>query len=178
MAPVTIEAEVLVVGGGIAGASAAYHLALLGHRVVLLERGDVASGASGVNAGQIDSVGWGHTPDLQAHLTAGSLEIFESVQLDQGEDIELRRSGALQVIHTPEQHDFTRDRVAGLRARGHAVELLSIREALSLEPGLSPALLGAMYSPFRSQADPVKATCAFARLAERHGARVLTQHEV
>lgn len=174
----TIETDVLVIGGGIAGTSTAYHLAALGYRVTLLERGEIASGASGVNAGQIDSIGWGDAPDLQAHLTAGSLEIFERVQLDHGEDIEFRRSGALQAILTPEQGDFTRARVAALRARGHTVELLTIRQARAIEPALSPALLGAMYSPLRSQADPVKATRAFARLAEQRGARVLTEHAV
>ena len=76
----TIETEILIVGGGIAGASAAFHLADHGRRVVLLERGEVASGASGVNAGAIDSIGWGDQPDLQAHLTAGSVEIFDPMQ--------------------------------------------------------------------------------------------------
>jgi sarcosine oxidase subunit beta len=174
----TIETEVLVIGGGIAGASAAYHLALHGRRVTLLERGEIASGASGLNAGAIDSVGWGHSTDLQTHLTAGSQEIFDHVQNELGEDIEFRRSGALQAIHTPDQYEFTQERVATLRASGHAVELLTIREARSLEPEMSPALLGAMYSPLRSQADPVRATRAFATLAELHGTRVLTQHEV
>jgi len=178
MSPRVKDAEVVVIGGGIAGASAAYHLALHGRRVALLERGEIASGASGVNAGAIDSIGWGDRPDLQAHLTAGSAEIFERLQLDLGEDIEWRRSGALQVIGTPEQHAFTRDRVAALRARGHRVELLTIREARSLEPGLAPSLLGAMYSPLRSQADPRKATRAFATLAARAGATVLTDHAV
>ena len=173
-----IESEIAVIGGGIAGASAAWHLARHGRRVALLERGEVASGASGVNMGGIDSIGWGDAPDLQAHLTAGSLELFEAVQLDHGEDIEFRRSGSLQAIHTAEQDAFTRERVDAYRKHGHAVELLTIREARGIEPGLSPALLGAMYSPLRSQADPRKATRAFARLAERAGARVLTQREV
>lgn len=173
-----IESEIVIVGGGIAGASVAYHLAAHGRRVTLLERGEIASGASGVNAGAIDSIGWGTKPDLQAHLTAGSVEIFESVQLDHGEDIELRRSGALQVIHTEAQHEFERRRIDALRARGHAVELVTTRQARALEPGLSTALLGAMYSPLRSQADPRRATIAFATLAARHGARILTHHAV
>jgi sarcosine oxidase subunit beta len=172
------ETEILVVGGGIAGASAAFHLAAHGRRVTLLERGEIASGASGVNAGAIDSIGWGTRPDLQAHLTAGSVDIFKAVQLDHGEDIEFRQSGALQAIHTPEQLEFERQRIDTLRARGHQVELLATREVRSLEPGCSPTLLGAMYSPLRSQADPGRATRALATLAERQGARILTHHEV
>src|SRR5262245_32258137 len=172
------DAEVVVIGGGIAGASAAFHLAQHGRRVTLLERAEIASGASGVNAGQIESIGWGHAPDLQAHLTAGSVDLFQQVQLDHGLDIEFRQSGGIQVIPTPEHADFVRDRVAALRAQGYDVELLGIREALSLEPELRPSLLGAMYSRRRAQADPVLTTWAFAQLAERHGARILTGHEV
>lgn len=69
-----------MIGGGIAGASAAYHLAGHGRPVTLLERGEIACEASGVNAGAIDCLGWGDAPDLQAHLTAGSLEIFTALQ--------------------------------------------------------------------------------------------------
>ena len=174
----SIEAEIVIVGGGIAGASTAFHLAGHGRRVVLLERGEIASGASGVNAGAIDSIGWGERPDLQAHLTAGSVEIFEAVQLDLGEDIEFRRSGAVQAIHTPEQYEFVCELVKARRARGHQVELLTTRQARTIEPGFAGSLLGAMYSPLRSQADPQKATRAFATLAARRGARVLTGHEV
>jgi glycine/D-amino acid oxidase-like deaminating enzyme len=173
-----IESEIVIIGGGIAGASAAFHLASHGRQVVLLERGEIASGASGVNAGAIDSVGWGNAPDLQAHLTHGSLELFEAMQLDHGEDIEFRRSGALQAIHTLEQYEYERDRVTALVANGHRVDLLSIREAREIEPELSPKLLGAMYSPLRSQADPVKTTKAFATLAGRLGARIVTGREV
>jgi sarcosine oxidase, subunit beta len=172
------ETEILVIGGGIAGASTAYHLAAHGRRVTLLERGEIASGASGVNAGAIDSIGWGDRPDLQAHLTAGSVEIFKAVQLDHGEDIEFRQSGALQAIHDEAQYEFERHRVETLRATGHQVELLPTRDVLSLEPGWSPMLLGAMYSPLRSQADPRRATRALAALAELCGARILTNHEV
>ena len=111
------EAEVLVIGGGIAGASTAYHLALGGHDVVLLERGEIASEASGVNAGNIGALGWGNVPNLQSHLTMGSLEMFKSLQLDQGFDIEFRNSACVQTIHTEQQYDFIRDRVLALQSQ-------------------------------------------------------------
>ena len=56
------ETEIVIIGGGIAGTSTAYHLAQYGHDVTLLERGDIASGASGVNAGSIGATGWGVYP--------------------------------------------------------------------------------------------------------------------
>ena len=173
-----MDIEIVVIGAGIAGASAAYHLARHGRRVALVERGDVAAGASSLNAGAIDSIGWGEAPDLHAHLTTGSHELFAHVQTELGEDIEFRQSGSLQAIHTASQYQFERDRVRALRARGHRVELLETRQARAIEPGLALSLLGAMYSPLRSQADPVKATRAFATLAERLGTRILTHRDV
>jgi len=172
------EAEMLIIGGGIAGTSTAYHLAQCGHSVTLLERGEIASEASGVNAGSIGAIGWGQVPDLQAYLTTGSLEIFKSLQLDLGYDIEFRQAGGLQAIHTEAQYAFTRDRVLDLRAHGYGVELLTTREARSLEPGVNPALPGCMYLPLRGQANPQKATRAFATAATRSGARILTQHTI
>jgi sarcosine oxidase subunit beta len=172
------ETDVLIIGGGIAGASTAYHLAQHGHEVTLLERGEIASEASGVNAGSIGAIGWGHTPDLEAYLTMGSLEIFQSLQLDLGYDIAFRQSGCLQAIHTEAQYVYIRDRVQHLQAHGYNVALLSSREARNIEPELNPALLGCMYMPLRAQADPQQATRALAAAAARSGARIRTQHAV
>jgi sarcosine oxidase subunit beta len=172
------DTEILIIGGGIAGTSAAYHLARGGRDVTLLERGAIAAEASGVNAGSIGGMGWGAIPDLQAYLTMGSQEIFRDLQLELGHDIEFRRSGALQAIQDETQMAFARGHMLGLRARGFQVEILAAREARSLEPGLHPALPGCLYWPLWSQADPRKATRAFAAVAERHGARVLTEHPV
>ena len=176
---VRAQAEVLVIGGGIAGASTAYHLARLGHDIVLLERGDIASEASGVNAGSISAMGWGNVPDLNSVLRMGSLEIFKTVQLELGYDIEFPHSGSLQAVHTEEQYEFVRDRVLKLRAEGFSgVELLTIREARSIEPEVNPDLLGFMYSLLSANANPLKATRAFGDAARRAGARILTGHQV
>jgi sarcosine oxidase subunit beta len=170
--------EIVVIGGGIAGASTAWHLAERGHQVVLLERGEIASEASGVNAGSITSLGWGHDPDLQSYLTAGSAEIFKQLALDLGHDFEFRVSGALSAIHTEEQYAWARDRAHRLRATGYAVELITAREARAIEPQIDPALPGLLHYPVSAQANPAKATRAFAEAAARSGARILTEHEV
>ena len=172
------DTEVLVIGGGIAGASTAYHLAEHGRSVTLLERGDIASEASGVNAGGIGALGWGNVPNLQSCLTMGSLQIFKLLQLGLGYDIEFRASGALQAIQTSEQYELSRDNVLSLKSHGYSLELLTANGARALEPELNPELLGAVHFPLRAQADPVKATCAFAAAAEQSGAQVLTGRDV
>lgn len=172
------EAEVLIVGGGIAGVATAYYLARHGRDVALVERGEIASEASGANAGQIGATGWGEMPDLGSYLTMGSLQLFKELQLDLGYDIEFRQSGSLTAIHTPEQYDYMRDRVLEMRSQGFDVELLTTREARAMEPEANPDLLGFMYTPLRAQADPVKATRAFADAAAQSGARILTNHAV
>ena len=156
------DVEVIIVGGGIAGASAAFHLAAHGRSVTLLERGEIASEASGVNAGGIGALGWGHLPDLESYLTMGSLQIFRSLQLDLGYDIEFRASGGLQAVQTEAQYVYARDRVLALKSRGYTLDLLTVNDARSIEPELSPELCGAIHFPLRGQADPKKATRAFA----------------
>ena len=172
------DSEVVIIGGGIAGVSAAYHLAQQGRRVTLLERGEIASEASGVNAGGIGALGWGDVPNLESYLTMGSLQIFKSLQLDLGYDLEFRASGALQAIQTAEQFEYSRDNVLLLKSRGYSVELLTVNEARSIEPELSPELAGAVHFPLRAQADPVKSTKAFAAAAADLGAHILTEREV
>ena len=173
-----VDSEVIVIGGGIAGASAAYHLAGHGRRVTLLERGEIASEASGVNAGGIGALGWGNVPNLESYLTMGSLQIFKAVQLDLGYDIEFRASGALQAIQTVEQYEYARDQVLHLKSMGYSAKLLTVNGARSIEPELNPELLGAMHFPLRAQADPVRATKAFADAAAHLGCQVLTGREV
>ena len=171
-------ADVIIIGGGIAGTSAAFHLAEHGRSVTLLERGAIASEASGVNAGGVGALGWGHVPDLESYLTMGSLQIFKRLQLELGYDVEFRASGGLQAIQTAEQYEFARDRVLSLKARDYVAELLTVSEARAIEPELSPSLKGAMYFPLRGQADPVKTTRAFADAARNLGAEILTDREV
>jgi sarcosine oxidase subunit beta len=168
----------MVIGGGIAGAATACYLAQNGHEVTLLEQSELATEASGLNAGTIWVTGWGQTPELSSTLSMGSLEIFKSLQLDLGYDIEFQQSGSFQAIQTEEQYAFARQEVHDLLAAGHQVELLSARDAHSIEPELSPHIPGCLYYPHGGNANPVKTVQALASVAQQHGAAILTHHEV
>jgi len=173
------EAEILIIGGGIAGASTAFHLAQHGRNVTLLERGEIASEASGQNMGGLGGPGWGNVPNLLSYLTMGSVEIFKQLQIDMGYDMEFRLSGGLTAIHTDEQYEFFQDRVQSLTSNGYDGELLTPREASAIEAEVNPKLLGYLYTPpGRGHADPVKSTRAFAHAAEAAGASINTGQNV
>ena len=172
------QTNILVIGGGIAGTATACYLAQNGHKVTLLEQNELATEASGLNAGTIWAAGWGHIPDLTSTLSMGSLEIFKTLQLDLGYDIEFRQSGSLQAIQTEEQYAFAQQEVHDLTAAGHQLELLPARDARGIEPELSPHILGCLYYPHGGNANPVKTVQALASLAQQHGATILTHHQV
>ncbi|MCG8415377.1 MAG: FAD-binding oxidoreductase [Pseudomonadales bacterium] len=172
------DVDVLIIGGGIAGASTAFHLAEQGQDVLLLERGEIASEASGQNMGGLGGNGWGNNPNLLSYITAGSVEIFKRMQLDLGYDMEFRLSGTLTAIHTEEQFEYYQDQVTRLRAGGYQVELLTPREARAIEPEANSELLGYVHATERGQADPVKSTRAFAHAAEMAGASIATGQNV
>jgi sarcosine oxidase, subunit beta len=172
------QTDILVIGGGIAGTATACYLAQYGRQVILLEQSELAAEASGLNAGTLWATGWGRTPDLSSTLSMGSLEIFKTLQLDLGLDLEFRQSGSLQAIQSQEEDTFARQEVGELLARGHQVELLDGHDARSIEPALSPRILGCLYYPHGANANPVKTVLALASLAQQHGASILSHHEV
>ena len=172
------ESDVLVIGAGICGVTTAFFLAQHGHKVAVLERGNIASEASGVNAGGLGGLGWGNNPDLQSYLTAGSFEIFKSLQLDMGYDIEFIAPGGLQGVHNEEQWDWVRDRVLNYQTQGYHAELLTSREARAIEPEASESIPGFMYLSKRGKANPTKTTVAFGEAATALGADLRIGHNV
>jgi sarcosine oxidase subunit beta len=173
-----MTSEILIIGGGITGISTAFYLAQHGHEVILLERNEIASEASGLNAGTLWPTGWGTFPDLSSTLSMGSLEILKTLQFDLGYDIEFRQSGALKAIQTEEQLDFLQKEVQDFNSRGYIFNVRTIQDARSIEPELDSELVGCLYYPLGGHANPVKTTRALASEAQQNGARILTRHEV
>ena len=165
------SADVAVIGGGIVGAAAAYELASAGLSVVLVERDDLASGASGRNPGFV----WMHTrrSGPQMVLSKRTRARFDGLTEELDHDFDLRREGGLIFFRTPAQQTLMREFVAARQADGIDVALLDGDEARDLCPMLPDDALGATYCREDAQITTRKLVEGLARGAERRGARVL-----
>jgi glycine/D-amino acid oxidase-like deaminating enzyme len=181
--------DVLVIGAGVLGCAALYHLARRGVDVALVERGDLNREASGSNAGTLHVQMPGKhfrlnydRPDLGAverdhvgatdRLYAEAARMWRTLEADLDADLGVRRHGGLMVADTEE--DLGRlDRKSRLeRPFGIETEIVTTREMLAIAPHLSERLAGAAFCPEEGFANPLLAAPAYVRAAARHGARV------
>lgn len=168
--------DAIVVGGGVAGCSIAYRLAERGRRVLLLERRELASGASGRNAGMTGAGTSLHDAAGRAvaALTAANLALIKTLPEELDADFSLRLPGTMDIATTPEQWDHLADAVAKQRANGIEAHLLDRHEARAMMPVLAEDILGAEFIPGRGHLWPFALVHAFARAAARHGAVIRT----
>lgn len=169
----TKQFDVIIIGGGATGAGVARDCALRGIRALLLERFDIATGATGRNHGLL------HSGARYAVTDRESAE--ECIR----ENMILRRIASHCVDETdglfislPEDGlEFQAKFVESCRAAGIRADIIDPKEALLLEPSANPAMIGAVRVPDGS-IDPFRLTAANVLDAKAHGAEVLTYHEV
>ncbi|MEU8197954.1 FAD-dependent oxidoreductase [Microbispora amethystogenes] len=162
--------DVIVVGGGIAGCACAERLAARGMSVLLLERGPLASGATGRNQG-------GLLPSpvpACAALYAEAVAYYTQVEQEGEVSFGLRPHGYLLVASDEDSMIRARDHGAALTARGFPSHEIGAAELTALEPGLAPDLAGAVVVEGAHALHPVLAVAALAQRARRSGARIRT----
>ena len=164
--------DVVIIGCGVVGASAAYELARYKLRVAVLEAAaDIAAGTTKANSAIIHA---GYDPEpgtLMARLNVEGNrltgEICEKLQ------VPFKRVGSLVVAFSPEQLPTLRtlyDR--GCKNGVPGLRLLSGEEARAMEPGLSEEVCGALLAPSAGIIDPWGFAIAMAETAVRGGVEV------
>jgi len=175
----TETADVVVIGGGINGACAAYHLAKKGvKKVVVLEKDFLAAGSTG-RCGAGVRAQWG--AEMNVRLAKAAIEQYEKAdeELDYAPGIEFKQRGYLLVAYTEKQVDQFKKNVALQNSLGVPSRFVSPDEAKRIVPHLSTeGLMGATFCPKDGHINPFKATDAFARAAKRLGAEIRLRTEV
>jgi sarcosine oxidase subunit beta len=166
------SADVVVVGGGVVGASAAYHIAAAGAgRVLLLERADrLAAGSTGACAGGFR---YQFSSEVNVRLSQASVPMIVGFSQEHGLPLDVAQDGYLFLVRG---EALWRDFVAAhelQRALGVEAELLPPEEAAALVPGISlEGVVGAAFGPRDGIADPSGLTQGYATLARRAGAEL------
>jgi sarcosine oxidase, subunit beta len=171
-----LAADVVVIGGGITGAATAYALARDGVDVVLVERFHLAAMASGWTLAGVRQSGR-HPAELP--LARAAVDRWAGLDEELDAPTGYRRHGNMRLARTPDEVLVIRRLVEEQRAQGLALDHLPTTEAVrEREPALAPTVLAASFCPTDGSADPIASVEAFARAAERHGARLLLAERV
>jgi glycine/D-amino acid oxidase-like deaminating enzyme len=170
--------DVCVVGGGIVGTATAYFAAAAGLRVLLLERSDLAAGASGAAFGGVSASIYSYADvDVPAHyvdLSLESVRLYGELAGELGPPLDFEVCGEIDPFFEDDDVASRRDRVDSLRATGVPVELLDGDDLRELEPALSHEVAGGSWCAIGGSVTPQTAVWSLADSARRNGAEIRT----
>jgi sarcosine oxidase subunit beta len=169
-------AAVVVLGGGVIGASVAFHLAEAGVEVVLVERDQLAGGSTSRAAGGVRAQ---FSDALNIQIAQRSLAAFRDFGRRPGWEIDLREVGYLFVLSREEDVAMFERSIALQNELGVPARLVGPARAKELCPLLEVGdVLAAAFSPEDGTATPEAVVQGYASAARAHGARIEVGCEV
>ena len=169
------SAKVVVIGGGIAGCSVAYHLAKFGWKnTVLLERDQLTSGTTWHAAGLVGQLGASATI---TKLRKYSLNLYKELEKKTGLSTGLKQNGAITIATSEERLQELQRQASAAQLFDVNVEVVSKERIKELYPVIHDKdILGGVYMPEDGQADPIGVTNVLAKAAKMEGAQIFEKH--
>ncbi len=168
--PLPDKADIVVVGGGVIGVSAALFLARRGLSVTLLEKGRIAAEQSSRNWGWIRQQG--RDPD-ELPIVSEACALWKQLAQQSGEDFGLATCGVTYLAKNRDEMAAHERWIVHARTHGLDTRLLDSKAVAKLLPTSAAAYCGAMETPSDMRAEPWKAVPALARLAAREGVSIV-----
>ena len=171
------QAQVVIIGGGVGGASIAYHLTLMGWKdVVILERHELTAGSTWHSAGLVGQMRSDANLTRMMHY---STDLYRKLKAETGVDTSWREVGGLRLASSPERMEENKRLVGMARSFGVPMELISAKAAQDMFPLMSiDGVLGAAFTPNDGSIDPTGMTNALAAGAKNRGAKIFTNTNV
>ena len=169
--------KVVVIGGGVVGASVLYHLTKAGWKdVMLIEREELTAGSTWHAAGGMHTVNG--DPNI-AKLQQYTINLYKEIEKISGQSCGVHITGGIMLAGTRERLDWLKMAKARGRYLGMELELISVAEAKRLFPLLEEKhFVGAMFDPIEGHVDPYGVTHAYAKSAQLAGAEVVRRTRV
>ena len=170
--------RVVVIGGGVVGASVIYHLAKFGWSdVCMLERSVLTAGSSWHAAGGIHALN--ADPNISA-LQAYTIDLLQEIEAESGQDIGLHMTGGLTMAGTPDRWEWLQSAYRVYQSIGISdCRLVTPEEARELNPIMSTeGLLGGMWADREGYLDTTGTVHAYAKAARKRGAEYFEHTKV
>ncbi len=177
MATLPTQARIVIVGGGIAGCSTAYHLSQLGQTdVLLLEQGQLTCGTTWHAAGLIGQM----RPNRNmTRMSKYGIELYSKLEAETGLATGWKQCGSVNVAGSAERMKVLRKQAALARSFGVEVEVISAQRAGELFPLLrTDDLHGGLWIPGDGKANPADLTMSLAKGARNRGVKIVEGCEV
>ena len=167
------QARVVIVGGGIMGASLLYHLAREGWSdCLLIEKGELTSGSTWHAAGQITHglAHWG-----LAKMNAYGVELYQRLEAETGQSLSWHGCGSLRMAYNDDEMDSIRHTLdVGRGIGGVRMQIIGPDEIRKIHPFFNlDGVQAALHTPDDGHVDPAGATFALAKGARDRGAKVI-----
>jgi glycine cleavage system aminomethyltransferase T/glycine/D-amino acid oxidase-like deaminating enzyme len=171
------SAQIVIVGGGIAGCSTAYHLAKNGRAdVLLLEQGRLTSGTTWHAAGLVGQMRPNRT---MTQMSKYGIELYATLEAETGLATGWKQCGSVNVAATPERMQVLRRQLAMARSFGVECHEISPKEAGERFPVMRTGdLQGALWLPGDGKANPADLCMSLAKGARNRGVKIVEGVEV
>ena len=169
--------KVVVIGGGVAGTSCAYHLAKFGWKdTILLERDQLTSGTTWHAAGLVGQLGASQTI---TKLRKYSLDLYNELEKTTGLSTGLKQNGAITVASTKDRMQELLRQATTAQLSNVEVQILDKKKTKELYPVIEDSdIEGSVFMPKDGQADPVGVTNVLARAARMEGVKIFEKTPV
>jgi 4-methylaminobutanoate oxidase (formaldehyde-forming) len=169
--------RVVIIGGGVAGCSVAYHLAKLGWTdVLLLERKKLTSGTTWHAAGLIAQL---RATANMTRLAKYSQELYGALEAETGLATGFKRNGSMTVALTAERFEELKRSASMARSYGVEIDVIGPEEIRRRHPLLEArGVVGGVWLPKDGQGDPANIALALAKGARQKGVRIVEDVKV
>lgn len=168
--------DVIIIGGGIIGLAGAYFLSQEARRVLVIDKGGFADGASGACDDMI--LFQSKKPGINLELTFESLELYKRLIVDFEDQMQFQNLGGMVLIENEAELAIMEQFVKEQRSYGLDVQIIDQKDARKKQPFLSDHIIASTYSKMDSQIDPFHVMRALEKQGAKAGVTIIRRNGV